>query len=412
MSFNLDDPLAGILSDGSDDSFFDDDILGRKKTPKQKVTPTPEKKNALFDLDIEKPKPTSTVSDVKKDSVFDLGKTEQRAQDDFKNIKPVSPAPFKRTLSKESIKIQQVDTKVTKSPAKPKISASADSLDLVGDLNIESRKEKSIEKGKSSQSLLDDILGGSSTKTGSSTSRPTAVKSQEFDFDLILGKSESKPPTSNKDVSQKSFKGKALKDEKPSKKIEDKPPKKTKTSDDWLGIFNDKEETENVADMPAWLGGGDSKKKKNIDPEPKQKLQPVKEPDKEEEVPREEKAKGKEVLVDPIEKLNSRLGNSLIQGSNEDLTTEGAAMYLQQQESQLMIALQLKAQEEKLAAMQSKIYYFCYCVCKSMLYGTVIDKVVDRTTSLLKHSKVINYSGWFLCSHIYINIYNIYIIFI
>lgn len=346
MSFNIDDPLAGILSDGSDDSFFDDDILGKKKTPKKKSTPTFEKKSTLFDLDIDdnKPKSVSNVLEAKRDSIPDLGKTD-KALDDFKSIKPVSPAPFKRTLSKESVKLQQAPTKVTKSPAKPKISASTDSLDILGDLNIDSRKDsKSIEKGKSSQSLLDDILGGTSTKTGSSTSRPTAVKSQEFDFDSILGKSESKATISVKDVPQKST---TTKVDKPK---EEKVSKKTKTTEDWLGIFEDKEESEDVSDMPAWLGGGDSKKKKKVEPEAKPEAK--KEVREEKVTIEEEKVTPNEVVIDPIEKLTPMLNAGVMKSSNEDLTAEGAALYLQQQESQLMVALQLKAQEEKLAAMQ------------------------------------------------------------
>lgn len=364
MSFNIDDPLAGILSDGSDDSFFDDDILGKKKPVKKKSTTTPEKKSALFDLDIDKPKPATSSSEAKKDPLFDLGKPDLKSDESkTTSFKPVSPAPFKRTLSKESVKIEKKPVETAKSPAKPKISASADSLDILGDLNFDTKKDagKPIEKGKSSQSLLDDILGGSSSKAPSSsqTNRPaTAAKSQEFDFDSILGKSESKATVSSKSVSQKQV----TKTEKPK----DVAPKKTKTSEDWLGIFQDKEESDDVSDMPAWLGGGDSKKKKNIDADTKVAPQKVKETMSEEkrevrDVEAKEDTKPKEPVVEPIERLNPTLNPIGPQASNEDLTAEGAAMYLQQQESQLMVALQLKAQEEKLAAMQSMLDFHRRC---------------------------------------------------
>ncbi|XP_028178328.1 fas-binding factor 1 homolog [Ostrinia furnacalis] len=352
MSFNIDDPLAGILSDGSDDSFFDDDILGKKKPVKKKGTPTPEKKSALFNLDVDKP--STSISEAKKDSLFDLGKPDVKSDEPkASSFKPVSPAPFKRTLSKESVKFDsKKPVETAKSPAKAKISASADSLDILGDLNFDTKKDagqKSIEKGKSSQSLLDDILGGSSVKTPSSTqiTRPaTAAKSQEFDFDSILGKSESKPSVSSKNVPSKQ----PAKTEKPK----DVAPKK-KTSEDWLGIFQDKEENEDATDMPSWLGGGDSKKKKAANTETKEPPQKAKEVAKEEE--RDvvtEKEKVKESVVEPMQTINPMLKPVELQGSNEDLTAEGAAMYMQEQESQLMVALQLKAQEEKLASMQMR----------------------------------------------------------
>ncbi|CAH0584423.1 unnamed protein product [Chrysodeixis includens] len=352
MSFNIDDPLAGILSDGSDDSFFDDDVLGKKKPNKKKSTPTIEKKNALFDLgNVDITKPVTSAAE-KKDSLYDLEAKK-------------SPTPFKRSASKESIKFSQSEPKVKagldkidigKSPAKSKVSTSADKLDFLSELGG-SKKEfnKTIEKGKSSQSLLDDILGGSSTKTGgSSQARPvTAAKSQEFDFDSILGKNDTKTSASSKSLPQKPILKDNVKDEK------DVPVKKGKSAEDWLGIFQDKDnDFEDDAGMPSWLVGGDSKKKKSDERKSVNKAEPIKEKPK----PEPEKADEPEVekpiveskkdveTVEPVPKLV--VPSTALAGSNEDITTEGAALYMQQQESQIMVALQLKAQEEKLAAMQ------------------------------------------------------------
>lgn len=361
MSFNIDDPLAGILSDGSDDSFFDDDVLGKKKTAKKKSTPTLEKKNTLFDLkDADKPKPVASTLD-KKESLFDL---------DSKK----SPTPFKRTTSKESIKFSQSDPKVkvgldkldlSKSPAKSKVSASADKLDILSELSGPKREtSKPIDKGKSSQSLLDDILGGSSTKSGGGSSqatRPvTAAKSQEFDFDSILGKSETKTSTSIKtQPPKKNVTNENLKDEKEA------PSKKTKSTEDWLGIFQDKDDgnddLEDDAGMPSWLVGGDSKKKKTGEKKAASKAESAKEKSKpvpqteeqtEVEAPTVEVRKDMENM-EQMSKLS--LPANVLHGSNEDIAAEGATLYMQQQESQLMVALQLKAQEEKLAAMQSEL---------------------------------------------------------
>ncbi|CAB3220581.1 unnamed protein product [Arctia plantaginis] len=358
MSFNVDDPLAGILSDGSDDSFFDDDILGKKKSTKKKSTPTAEKKNALFDLgDIDKPKPVAGNLD-KKEALFNI---------DSKK----SPTPFKRIdSSRESIKVSQAEPKakagvdkldVSKSPAaKPKLSASTDKIDILSDL-IEPKKDtsKPIEKGKSSQSLLDDILGSSTTKAGSSSqvSRPaTAVKSQEFDIDSILGKGDSKTTTSHKSLPQKQ----TLKEI--NEKKEDNPPRKTKSSEDWLGIFQSKEEEndfEDDAGMPSWLVGSDAKKKKAEEKKSVPKLELIKDVPKkvtETNVQKEETAtvEVKADMEPSVEYLPKPLPHTSLHGSNEDITAEGAALYMQQQESQIMMALQLKAQEEKLVALQTR----------------------------------------------------------
>lgn len=359
MSFNVDDPLAGILSDGSDDSFFDDDILGKKKSTKKKSTPTAEKKNALFDLgDTDKPKPVAGNID-KKEALFNI---------DSKK----SPTPFKRIdSSRESMKFSQAESKtkagfdkldLSKSPAKSsKLSASTDKIDILSDL-IEPKKDisKPVEKGKSSQSLLDDILGSTTTKAGSSTqvSRPaTAAKSQEFDIDSILGKGDSKTTASQKSLPQKQ----TLKEI--TEKKTEIPPRKTKSSEDWLGIFQSKEEEndfEDEAGMPSWLVGSDTKKKKAEEKKAVPKTEPINDtPKKETELSvQKEETATVEVKAD-VEPHVEYLAKALMpSGSNEDITAEGAALYMQQQESQILMALQLKAQEEKLVALQSKLTYF------------------------------------------------------
>ncbi|KAI8426095.1 hypothetical protein MSG28_005054 [Choristoneura fumiferana] len=335
MSFNIDDPLAGILSDV-------------------------EKKNAIFDLGASD-KPTPHQKDDQKDFT----------STDFKIEKPKSPSPatFTRTVSKESIKVQKSDSKskldfdkigLGKSPAKAKPTTSAESLDILGDLIPETKKEtaKPLERGKSSQSLLDDILGGSSTKTGGSSqaARPvTAAKSQEFDFDSFLGKSETKQTTTStsKTTVQKPV----------VKETKKEPQRKTKTTEDWLGIFQkenqEEDDEEEDSGMPAWLGGGDTKKKKTVKnedqsvPQPKQKVEEKQLKDEiEKEKEMEQVYPQFDSKLDYLSKMTT--SNTVMQSTNEDITTEGAALYLQQQEAQLMMALQLKAQDEKLAAMQMR----------------------------------------------------------
>lgn len=371
MSFNLDDPLAGILSDGSDDSFFDDDILGKRKPSKKKSTPIAEKKTILFDLgDGDKHK--STNLNERKDSLFDLGisdskkvsAVEQDKTPKTENIK--SPGSVRKSVSRESIKVfTEPKTKPTaekfdpnSSPAKSRVSASADKLDVLGDL-IESRKDlpKPLERGKSSQSLLDDILGGLPVKTSGSiqgTKPPSTVtKSQEFDLDSILGKKELKQTTAiSKNISQKqNVKADAPKEDSI---------KKQKPSEDWLGIFQNKDydEGEDDADMPAWLVG-DTKKKKPVDKEIKTKEDTLDGKSKDITEKADKSVSGttedREPRVDMnLEQLTKTIPpTSVLRVSNEDITAESAALYFQEQESQLMVAMQLKEQEEKLAAMHS-----------------------------------------------------------
>ncbi|KAJ2943675.1 hypothetical protein O0L34_g16788 [Tuta absoluta] len=374
MSFNLDDPLAGILSDGSDDSFFDDDIIGKKKPAKKKTTPISEKKNALFDLgdgDNEKTKQIGKNNELPFDvGVSTVNKALAPAQGDVKSSKPditKSPTPFKRTISKESIKFAEPETKsvsdnkpysLSKSPAKTK--ASTDKLDFLNDIIDAKKTVKPLEKQKSSQSLLDDILGGPSTKPNVSniTSRPvTAAKSEDFDLNKIIGKSDSKQIlASTKNTLQKADLAKEV-------------TKKAKPSDDWLGIFQNKDmaaDEEDDPGMPAWLVG-DSKKKKADTKSPTESV--AKETTKTADASQESVTRI-EHSVDPGEQLRYAATASSIpaisvlpavssmatraHGSNEDITAQGAALCLEQQESQLMVALQLKAQEEKLAAMQTR----------------------------------------------------------
>ncbi|XP_059053981.1 fas-binding factor 1 homolog [Achroia grisella] len=346
MSFNVDDPLAGILSDGSDDSFFDDDILGKKKPSKKTATPTIERKQSLFNIDSESLKPTNKADiEDKNIKAINVTKNDNKAMDFGDRNK----SDFSRDSLKGEAKPKQLVDKLefAKSPSKLKLSANHDTLDMLGELAV-GKKDivKPLEKGKSSQSLLDDILGGSSKTVSSQAAKPTtAAKSQDFDFDSILGKSDSKQSVAKKNNKPKS-----------TDKIKENAAPKKKSGDDWLGIFQDKNENnddneDDDAGMPSWLVGSDAKKKKPVNVNKATPEQPLEEPLKQlDEVKQETNVN---VNVENPKVARAPTPNLLPTGT-EDITTEGATLYLQQQESQLMIALQLKAQEEKLAAMQMR----------------------------------------------------------
>lgn len=359
MSFNLDDPLAGILSDGSDDSFFDDDVLGKKK-PQKKVNVANEKKNSLFDLggssdakgnstsfglqgSLEKPKSNTPGENI----------TESR-QDSNK-----SPILSKSIRRKDSLKFQVDEAKnksiheiidVGKSPHKTQIVKSIERLDLLDELPIENKKEatKPLQRGKSSQSLLDDILGAPSTKSSGTgiVVKASTTKSSNFDLDALVGKSDSKKSLAS--AKKESIKTTTSKNAQPNKGA---------TSDDWLGIFKDKdEESDNdERDMPAWLVGNSTKKKKILmetEPPKNEQILTKQEMSNEENIVKAET----QIKIDtemPEIAIATTTSHKL-EISEQDITLEGAALCLQQQESQLTVALQLKAQDEKLAAMQRK----------------------------------------------------------
>lgn len=368
MSFNVDDPLAGILSDGSDDSFFDDDILGKKKPQKKTETPIAAKKNALFNLE-----ETKTQESNIDEKILTGDKTHTLKKEpsfDFKNkgdsLKTTSSINFKQSTSNDSVH-QQIESKsklssdrieTSKSPAKSKVTTSiidkANFNELSGDVKKEPKKH--LDKAKSSQSLLDDILGAPSTKV----TRPTTARKQDFDLDSFLSNADTNtnlPSTKlNKQISASKIEN--------SKEVPNQQ-NKSKSNDDWLGIFQDKEniddEEENV---PAWLGGGSIKKPKKTKESAqehselsKSNAKGLEKPKAIAEEPEPQKDTVQDIKGDQVLLRNMETSNMPTLDSKEDLTMEGAALYLQQQESQLMVALQLKAQDEKLAAMQSEFFY-------------------------------------------------------
>ncbi|KPI97256.1 Fas-binding factor 1 [Papilio xuthus] len=366
MSFNVDDPLAGILSDGSDDSFFDDDILGKKK-PAKKNTTAVDKKSALFDLDdktepklhdivpkrIEAPEAVTKVPI--KTEFSEKNKPDNQLLKPSTSFKLSANADTKRNDLSLSKDLHEV-TDIKKSPFKSKIGTSNEKIDILDDI-LGSKKSNmdQTDKRKGSQSILDDILG-KPTKDSSQVKSAT-IKNQQYNLDNILSKNDSKETLSSKKQSKQPL---------PVPSNENVQQKKTKSSEDWLGIFQEEnEETEkDDPDMPSWLGGSSSVKKTTL--EKRSKTESQKEVEKEPDLPKpasrnqsnelsgikESTDLGSIKISSNLEKSNT-FPNVEVQ-NEEDVTTQGAAVFLQQQEAQLMVALQLKAQDEKLAAMQLK----------------------------------------------------------
>ncbi|CAK1586019.1 unnamed protein product [Parnassius mnemosyne] len=363
MSFNLDDPLAGILSDGSDDSFFDDDVLGKKKSLKKKSTPIVEKKNILFDLNNSSSK--IKPNDFNPDKV---NKPLTKADDSEILVKADSQKPhsssFKYETTKEAKKIDFPDSisvlndkADTKSPLKTKAGTSFDKIDILDEL-VGTKKEqvKPLDKGKGSQSILDDILGKPAPKLNLTAKSTT--KNQEYNLNSILGKNEPKETLSTKKTNSvnKLQQNESIKQ------------KQKKSNEDWLGIFQDKDERQDIeedsTEMPSWLGGSSLKTKTSDKDNKSRNQKEVEETLHNPQANENEIATNEQTVKEKIKEIKSDRGLEKIittvpdivevQKDTEDVTMQGAAVYLQQQEAQLMVALQLKAQDEKLAAMQQK----------------------------------------------------------
>ncbi|XP_068618757.1 fas-binding factor 1 homolog [Battus philenor] len=359
MSFNMDDPLAGILSDGSDDSFFDDDILGKKKTVKKKSA-TVEKKSALFDLEtVSKDKSKDIVSNDNIQNPKVRGPFKKN-DDTFKSDSPLlnRSASFKYTANDDFKKEEPKDSKSLllneledhkKTPLKSKVGTSKENIDILDSLMGPKEEHTQVQEKKGSQSLLDDILGTPSKKT-KQISKPATVKNQQYNFDNILEKTEPKEAALSKKTAIQT-----------NEAVQQR---KTKSSEDWLGIFEDKNnelENDNI-EIPSWLGGNSDKKKKT---EKVTKTQIQRETVNEISDPKPHASKDEVIItkdenrmeMEPAEvtqKQKFLVDSIVIPKSDDDITAQGAALYLQQQEAQLMVALQLKAQDEKLAAMQMK----------------------------------------------------------
>ncbi|XP_045485251.1 nuclease SbcCD subunit C [Pieris rapae] len=331
MTFSADDPLAGILSDGSDDSFFDDNILSKKKPDKKKdIITSIEKKNTLFDLE-ERQKTRPSDDTYTSSKVRD--NLESRKDSSKIENKSISPAAIRRSFSKEEINLTKEKPNTTlpdyfQSPIRPNVSKK---IDLLGDLVEEKNMPKALERGKSSQSLLNDILGGATVKT--QISRPaTTTKNEDINLESVIGKSESKQTLISNIVSKPTISKQELKPD------NSRTSKAKKKSDDWLGIFQESEDTiKEDSNMPSWLTGGTSKK---VEKETKS-TEAVKESIEETHTETKE-----------IRNLETPQLKFLNLEVNDDLTSDGLTMCLQQQEAELQIALQLQAQDEKLAAMQ------------------------------------------------------------
>ncbi|XP_058122456.1 fas-binding factor 1 homolog [Anopheles ziemanni] len=155
MNFDLDDPLEGLLSDGSNDSLFGNETAKKAAKPSK-----PSKMEDLFGI---------KSNEATKGSTF--AKSAEPGTSSIDKIQPVSLDYTKPTASSvqqpsslSSVPSKKADTPIRKQeptaaamkPSTPqKKEISFDDGDLLSDLGFDPKKPKS------KSSILDDILGGS-----------------------------------------------------------------------------------------------------------------------------------------------------------------------------------------------------------------------------------------------------------
>jgi hypothetical protein len=342
---DLNDPLGDILSEDSDDSFFNDDKYKSTKTKSHQIVNIEAKKSDLFGL-TEEPK-SSTIAKLQtlpsiqpevnkpKHDWLGLGKSDS-----------ATPIFFEEEAVRNELKSV---SNITKEPPVLEKLNFLDELDL-----SEINKRKSRENLSKESFSLDDLLGKKSqtpikiseTVTSSGYTPSVSVKSVARKIDKPIGSFKVKPEL--KEVSRAEL-------EKSTPTIE---ASKRQKSKDWLGLFGD--ESDNMLT--------EAKKEKST------KFSDLL---KEESTPID--IKSTKVVDDRDDRLNesfpneykhiqmdfNNLAEKLVPNIDMGVNIEqqSATLCLQQQESHLMVALQLKSQEERLVAMQGKVHKYIYNIC-------------------------------------------------
>uniref|UniRef100_A0A182RBB7 Fas-binding factor 1 C-terminal domain-containing protein n=1 Tax=Anopheles funestus TaxID=62324 RepID=A0A182RBB7_ANOFN len=156
MNFDLDDPLDGLLSDGSNDSLF-----GNETSKKPTKASKPSKMEDLFGIKADPAKGTSIPKAVEQS-----GAASEKVQPASLDYTKPSISNTQQPSSLTSVQSRKPDTLANKpgsstasnKPATPqKKEISFDDSDLLADLGFDPKKPKS------KSSILDDILGGTLT---------------------------------------------------------------------------------------------------------------------------------------------------------------------------------------------------------------------------------------------------------
>uniref|UniRef100_A0A182MTJ5 Fas-binding factor 1 C-terminal domain-containing protein n=1 Tax=Anopheles culicifacies TaxID=139723 RepID=A0A182MTJ5_9DIPT len=158
MNFDLDDPLEGLLSDGSNDSLFGNETT--KKQPTKAIKPG--KMEDLFGIKTDPAKGTLITKPVEQSSGSATEKVQPASLDYTKPSASATNQPSSLTSVQgrktDSLANKPASTTASNKPSTPqKKEISFDDSDLLADLGFDPKKPRS------KSSILDDILGGTLT---------------------------------------------------------------------------------------------------------------------------------------------------------------------------------------------------------------------------------------------------------
>lgn len=418
IDFDLDDPLGDLLSDNSNDSFYNDD----KSKPATRTqlssrdASLDKKKSNLFGLDDDPPRAAAVLPNKEMKSNPSggdwLGLVETPAESRINIIQRPSTSPgIKQNIDKQNVNssgdLQSTIKNKTSFP---------DSLNFLDDFGLSDTEPtpaatKHPAKSINKSSRLHDILGKSTSSSKRQETPPTAklenpntstgyspssFLSTPISKNVRLSSSSSKldverslPEAKPKPIKAES----AIELSKPVKKDASSTSRRQRGNTDWLGLFpeddlNAKDSLEPKEEikqnnLPDWLKPVESKQSEEVVSKQSEATnQPKPQP------PENVVESGHLATSNPgnINAMYSDLtslmakqmnipevlgtGSNLNLLNNSDLEQQSAAICLQQQESQLMVALQLKAQEERLAALHGEFIHiitfsFPYCATAS-----------------------------------------------
>ncbi|XP_063709114.1 cingulin-like protein 1 [Culicoides brevitarsis] len=310
MSFDLDDPLGDLLSDGSNDSFFGE-------TPKKStVSNTNESSGAKKEVKVT----TSTPKNDSKSKMDELfGIKETKIVDTPRGTPKMSRNPEKPLLSTQS-----AGSLLKKSQTFDKDD------DILSDLGFDVNVKPKQQKSHSKASILDDILGGPLTAKEDFGVRPKTLEGT---------KSAPEMPTSNKEISRQSTitsemdsnmsENTVLGGYVPNSRRQSGRRQSSMALNDPLGLFSKPEETK-TATEPT-LPPAKTVETKKI--EEISKVIPVPAPRQDQTIDIDNKA---QILAISASETNNALAS------------------LKQQEMSLAVAAQMKAQEIALTDMQQR----------------------------------------------------------
>lgn len=340
MDFNVDDPLGDLLSDGSDDSFFASKpkTTTAQKDVKTTAAPAATKSKMENLFGIKEPTPTSGPNS--------LGIIKTPTQP--RNAVPSEdkPKPAARQIPKKEISFEADD-------------------DIFADLGFDPKKPKA---GTKKSNILDDLLGLNEPKASTKppitvkpvtpTANRTSAMSRQSTFDKpndpldepgYAPTNRLKTPTTKRKSDAKisdplGFFSSSI--EPTTKPQTPKPVKKANATADWLGI-----------DTPAQPDSS------NVTVEPLPIIQ-----------------KQTTLTIAPVEKVLQQSNLTQSAPMIASIGSEASLHSLQQHETQLMVAVQMKNQELALIDMQRKQHELLSQ--QEHNFNELMQKQVQRQTAL------------------------------